>query len=73
MIEWLIRFLSVPTAGKGQNLVAKKDGHSLEGTPQRERRLVVDESTALAELMRLLDKQLATGKSKANREDRSDS
>jgi hypothetical protein len=38
-----------------------------------ERPLVVDDSTAMAELIRLLDKQSKAGKSKTKREDQSDS
>jgi hypothetical protein len=73
MIDWLIRFFSILTTGKAQNPVATKDGHPTEVTPQREWPLVVDESTAMAELMRLLEKQSEKGKSKPNREDQSDS
>jgi hypothetical protein len=68
MIAWLIRFLSVATTGNAQNPVATTDGRPAETPSQRERPLVVDDSTAMAELMRLLDKQSGTGKSKTKRE-----
>jgi hypothetical protein len=73
MIKWLFRFLSVATTGTAQNPVATKDVRLAESTRQRERPLVVDESTAMAELMRLLDKQSETGKAKSHRKDQSDS
>jgi hypothetical protein len=73
MIAWLIRFLSVPTTGNAQSPVSNKDVRSMEATSQRERPLVVDDSTAMAELIRLLDKQSEAGMSKTKREEESDS
>jgi hypothetical protein len=73
MIAWLIRFLSVATTGNAQNPVAPTDGRPAETPSQRERPLVVDDSTAMAEVMRLLDKQSKAGGSTAKKEDQSDS
>jgi len=72
MIAWLIRLLSIATTGDAQNKVVTREEYS-GGTPsQRERPLVVDESTAMAELMRLLDKQSKAGGSTAKRGGQSD-
>jgi hypothetical protein len=73
MIAWLIRLLSAATTGNTQNPGATTDGRPAETPSQRERPLVVDDSTAMAELIRLLDKQSKAGKSKTKREDQSDS
>ena len=72
MIAWLIRFLSVATTGNAQNPVATKDVRPTEA-PSQERPFIIDHSTAMAELMRLCDKQSETGKSRTKREDQSDS
>jgi hypothetical protein len=71
MISWLVRFLSVATPGDAQKSVSNKDRRST-ATYQRERPFAVDDSTAMAELMRLLDKQSETAKSKTKREDQTD-
>ena len=73
MIAWLIRLLSIATTGNAQNPLANKDRRSMEATYQRERPLAIDDSTAIAELMRLLDKQSEAAKSKTKREDQTDS
>jgi hypothetical protein len=73
MIAWLIRLLSIATTGNVQNKLANKDRCSTEPTYQRGRPLAVDDSTAIAELMRLLDKQSEAAKSKTKREDQTDS
>jgi hypothetical protein len=72
MIAWLIRFLSEATTGNAKNPVATKHVGPTGATSQ-ERPLVVDDSTAMAELMRLCDKQSETGKSRTKRKDRNDS
>jgi hypothetical protein len=64
MIPWLFRVLSLATTGNAQNPIATKRVRLTPGvSQQRERPLVVDESTAMAELMRLSDQQSGTGKS----------
>jgi hypothetical protein len=73
MIAWLIRFLLVPTTGNAQNPIATKDVRPTEVTFQQELPLVIDDSTAMAELIRLLGKQSETGMSKTKREENSDS
>jgi hypothetical protein len=56
MIAWLIRLLSIATTGDAQNPVVTTDERSGETPSQRERPLVVDDSTAMAELIRLVDR-----------------
>ena len=73
MIAWLIRLLSIATTGTAQNPVVTTDERSGETPSQRERPLVVDDSTAMAELVRLVDKQSRAGGSATKREDQSDS
>ena len=73
MISWLVRFLSVATTRNAQKSVANKDRRSTDATYQRERPFAVDDSTAIAELMRLLDKQSEAAKSKTKREGQTDS
>ena len=73
MIAWLIRLLSFATTGNAQNPVATKRTRPIEASSQRERPLVVDDSTAMAELMRLRTNNQKQVKSKTKREDQSDS
>jgi hypothetical protein len=50
-----------------------EEGFVPGGDLRRERPLVIDDSTAMAELIRLLGKQSETGMSKTKREENSDS
>jgi hypothetical protein len=72
MISWLVRFLSVASPGDAQKSFSNKDRRSSDATYQRERPFAVDDSTAIAELTRLLDKQSEAAKSKTKREDQTD-
>ena len=73
MIAWLIRLLSIATPGNAQNPLMTTNERSGETPSQRERPLAVDDSTAMAELMRLVDKQSRAGGSTTKKEDQSDS
>ena len=73
MIARLIRLLSIATTGTAQNPVANKQGRSTGATSKRERPFAVDDSTAMAELMRLVDKQSRASGSTTKTEGQSDS
>lgn len=66
---WLFRFLSVATAGNAQKSIATRNVRHTEEALRPERPLVVDESTAVAELARLLER---IGKPNSTKRDDSD-
>ena len=56
MMTWLIRFLSVATKRRAKP-DREKNGRPTEAAAEREWPLAVDDSTAMAELTRQLEKQ----------------
>lgn len=66
MMTWLIRFLSVATKRRAKP-DREKNGRPTEAAAEREWPLAIDDSTAMAELTRQLEKQEGKDKSRTKK------
>jgi hypothetical protein len=69
MVAWLIRLLSIATTCNAQSPLTNNDECPSRAPSAGERPFIIDDSTAVAELTRLCDKQSEAAKERLHRED----